>query len=105
MTDNYQGPGIYKHYKGGEYHVLGLALHEHAKDNRKDFDPHDTKFHQVIYKPLTPGSRLSGSPATMWIRRLDRFNEQVELVGDIVKPNGEIAHHLVVPRFKKIANA
>lgn len=24
----YEGPGIYKHYKGGHYKVLGLARHE-----------------------------------------------------------------------------
>lgn len=27
---SYEGPGIYQHYKGGHYRVLGVARHESA---------------------------------------------------------------------------
>ena len=28
MISNYNGPGMYQHYKGGYYRVFGLAQHE-----------------------------------------------------------------------------
>jgi hypothetical protein len=27
---SYEGPGIYRHYKGGHYRVLGVAQHEYS---------------------------------------------------------------------------
>jgi hypothetical protein len=66
---NYQGPGRYRHYKGGEYEVLGLALHE------------SELYRLVIYRPLTPGSMLEGTPATFWARPEDDFNGTVPRVG------------------------
>jgi hypothetical protein len=89
----YEGPGIYRHYKGGEYFVLGLALHEHGKDHNPNFDPMSEDSHQVIYKPRSPGSSLFGSPATMWIRKLTNFNKMVD------NPHDPLT---MVPRFQKI---
>jgi hypothetical protein len=42
----YVGPGRYRHYKGGEYEVLGFALHE------------SELYRLVIYRPLTPRATL-----------------------------------------------
>ena len=64
---NYQGPGRYRHYKGGEYEVLGLALHE------------SELYRLVIYRPLTLGSKLDGTPITFWARPEDDFNDAVEI--------------------------
>jgi hypothetical protein len=76
----YEGPGIYRHYKGGEYDVLMLALTE---------DTHETV---VVYKPLTPGSFLEGMPEEAWTRDLGVFNEWVE-------PEDGTG---TVPRFEKM---
>ncbi len=54
----YEGPGIYKHYKGGTYEVLGLGVLEHTKDELgAAFNPRDKTQQFVIYRPLTPGHR------------------------------------------------
>jgi len=66
---NYRGPGRYRHYKGGEYFVLGLALQEDTVDN-------DEKVF-VIYKPLTPGSMLENRLEDFWARELGDFNAQI----------------------------
>lgn len=89
--ENYAGPGRYRHYKGGEYEVLGLALHE------------SMLYRLVVYRPLTPGSKLDGTPVLFWARPLDDFNAQVPQDGarlDFTK--GEVQHGYQVPRFAKI---
>jgi hypothetical protein len=89
---NYVGPGRYRHYKGGEYEVLGLAMHE------------SMLYRLVIYRPLTAGSKLDGTPVTFWARPLDDFNEQVPQPGvklDFTK--GQVEHGYVMPRFEKMA--
>jgi hypothetical protein len=65
---NYRGPGKYRHYKGGEYFVLGLALQEN--DLRKTF---------VIYKPLQFSNLLDDYKEDFWARELDDFNAQVRI--------------------------
>jgi hypothetical protein len=72
---SYQGPGLYQHYKGGRYDVLGLGVHEHAKEHQPNFDPDDSAQQYVVYRPLTDGSLLHDTSADFWIRRLDNFNE------------------------------
>lgn len=64
---NYRGPGKYRHYKGGEYLVLGLALQE--DDLRRTF---------VIYKPLGHTNLLDDFTEDFWARELGDFNAQVE---------------------------
>lgn len=91
MSDNYQGPGRYRHYKGGEYEVLGLALSEETVD--KPSDPkngpgREWEETRVIYRPLTPGSMLEHRDEDFWSRELSVFNEQAGMPGQ--------------PRFEKI---
>jgi hypothetical protein len=55
-------PGRYRHYKGGEYEVVGVARHS------------ETLEPMVIYRPLYNESGL-------WIRPYSMFFEQVEVAG------------------------
>ena len=47
-------PGRYRHFKGGEYEVLGVAQHS------EDESP------MVVYRPLYNDSGLWVRPADMW---------------------------------------
>ena len=67
-------PGKYKHYKGGEYQVLGVAKHS---ETLEDF---------VVYEAL-----YNNEIAKLWIRPLAMFEEEVEVDGKRV------------PRFKKMS--
>lgn len=51
-------PGRYRHFKGGEYRVLGVARHS------------ETEEHLVVYTPLYDDSGL-------WVRPLSMFMETV----------------------------
>ena len=55
-------PGRYRHYKGGEYEVIGVATHS------------ETEEQLVVYRPLY-GER------GLWVRPLTMFCEQVEVDG------------------------
>ncbi len=55
--------GIYRHYKGNEYEVLGVASHS------EDLSP------MVVYRALYGERNLWVRPATMW-------NETVEKDGE-----------------------
>jgi hypothetical protein len=55
--------GIYKHYKGNLYEVLGVAQHS------------ETLEHLVVYKTLY------GDFST-WVRPLDMFQETIERDGE-----------------------
>lgn len=68
-------PGRYRHYKGGEYRVLGLARHS------------ETLEPLVIYQALY-------GECGWWVRPAPMFTEQVELDGGIR-----------VPRFTFLADA
>lgn len=69
---NYQGPGRYMHYKGGEYEVYGLALHE------------SELYRLVIYEPITPGSKLEGTPIKFWARPESDFNDKIHKGDSVV---------------------
>jgi len=58
--------GRYRHYKGGEYEVLGTARHS------------ETLEPMVLYRPLN-------NQTGMWVRPYDMFLEEVEVEG-VVKP-------------------
>ena len=58
-------PGKYRHFKGGEYQVLGLARHS------------ETEEWFVVYRPLYGEGGLWVRPAAMW-------NEQVERGGTVL---------------------
>ena len=47
-------PGLYRHFKGGEYEVIGIARHS------EDESP------MVVYRPLYNDSGLWVRPADMW---------------------------------------
>lgn len=55
-------PGRYRHYKGNDYQVLGVA--RHSED--------ETEF--VVYRPLY-------GEGALWIRPLSMFTEEVEVQG------------------------
>ena len=57
-------PGRYRHYKGGEYEVVGVARHS------------ETLEPMVIYRPLYNESGL-------WVRPYAMFFEQVEVGGKL----------------------
>lgn len=58
-------PGHYRHYKGGEYEVLGVARHS------------ETLEAQVVYRPLYNSSGL-------WVRPFAMFVEEIEFAGQRV---------------------
>lgn len=89
----YEGPGKYRHYKGGEYEVVGLAVREETLSKPGEgvggyvYDPeYDERVLMktpegvivVVYRPLSPGSVLEDREETMWTRALDDFNKRVK---------------------------
>jgi hypothetical protein len=89
---SYEGPGRYRHYKGGEYEVLGLAVREESKGRTWQH-----AITEVIYRPLSPGSLLPGPLGQeFWSRQLDDFNQYV---GPLTHGNEARG---AVPRFEKI---
>ncbi len=69
----YSGPGRYRHYKGGEYEVLGVALREDSIDKGGAVSPVESKGEQfVIYRPLgcTRTTATLRSCGCSWPRRL-----------------------------------
>lgn len=56
-------PGVYEHYKGGRYEVIGVALHS------------ETLEPVVVYKPLYE------TKAKLWVRPYEMFVEKVEVDG------------------------
>jgi len=55
-------PGCYRHYKGGEYEVIGVARHSESNESL------------VVYRPLY-GER------GLWVRPLAMFMESVVVDG------------------------
>ena len=55
-------PGLYRHYKGGEYEVVGVARHS------------ETLEPLVVYRPLYNASGL-------WVRPYAMFVETIEVDG------------------------
>lgn len=87
--DNYNGPGYYHHYKGGEYRVLGLALREDSitKDPRARDGAFGVGERFVIYQPMTHGSILETAnygDCDFWARELGNFQERVNTEGGSV---------------------
>jgi len=75
--------GIYRHYKGGHYQVLGIAAHS------------ETEELMVVYVALTgiemPGPRMRVRPLAMWRETVNPTREnpdgvpRFEYVGDMLK--------------------
>jgi len=55
-------PGIYRHYKGNDYHVIAVAKHSETGED------------YVVYRALY-GER------GLWVRPLGMFTEMIELEG------------------------
>ena len=53
-------PGRYRHFKGNEYQVLGVATHS------------ETGEAMVVYRPLYGEGGLWVRPAAMWAERVER---------------------------------
>lgn len=60
-------PGIYEHYKGKRYRVIGVAKHS------------ETLEELVVYEALYE-NKLS----KLWVRPLSMFEEEVEIEGQCV---------------------
>jgi hypothetical protein len=58
-------PGRYRHYKGNDYEVIGIARHS------------ETEEEMVVYRKLYGDHSL-------WVRPLTMFREQVEVNGRLV---------------------
>lgn len=69
-------PGLYRHYKGNEYRVLGVGCHTEVHE------------YYVVYTPKNP----KAEQPELWVRPYGMFIETVEV-------NGE-----KVPRFDKLAD-
>ncbi len=54
--------GRYRHYKGGEYEVIGIARHSESLEA------------MVVYRPLYNSSGW-------WVRPLSMFVEEIEIAG------------------------
>jgi hypothetical protein len=69
-------PGLYEHYKGNRYRVLGIGC--------------NTEVHEyyVVYSPEVEKQNVP----QMWLRPYDMFVETVEI-------NGK-----TIPRFKRLAD-
>ncbi len=70
MPESELKTGRYRHYKGGEYQVLGVARHS------------ETEEELVVYRPLY-GER------GLWVRPLAMFTETIERDGR-VQPRFEL---------------
>ena len=57
--------GIYKHFKGNRYQVIGVAKHSEGEPD------------MVVYRPLYGDRKL-------WVRPLSMFLESVEIDGQLV---------------------
>jgi len=58
-------PGLYRHYKGNEYNVLGVGCHT------------ETNEYYVVYSPV---QEKEGLPE-FWLRPYEMFMETVEVDG------------------------
>ena len=65
--------GKYKHYKGNEYEVIGIAKHSETLETL------------VVYKAL-----YQEEGNNLWVRPLSMFTEEVNVEGQIL------------PRFRKV---
>lgn len=53
-------PGRYRHFKGNEYQVIGMAHHS------------ETEEEMVVYRPLYGDGSLWVRPAAMWCEQVER---------------------------------
>ncbi len=73
-------PGRYRHFKGGEYAVYGVATHS------------ETEEPMVVYRPLY-------GEGALWVRPLSMFQETVEHEGRTV-PRFQFVDEMVLPQLE-----
>lgn len=59
-------PGVYRHFKGNEYQLLGLARHS------------ETMEELVVYRALYGERGLWVRPAAMWLETVERDGKQFQ---------------------------
>lgn len=59
--------GVYKHFKGGFYKMIGIARHE------------ETDEELVVYREISRGLETGEGP--LWVQPRARFTEEVEYRG------------------------
>lgn len=69
--------GLYRHYKGNLYEVIGIAIHSESLEKL------------VLYKPCYTSEDF---PDAFWVRPLKMFTEVIEVKGTSM------------PRFEKVEN-
>lgn len=69
-------PGIYKHYKGNRYEVIGVGKHSETLED------------MVVYRALYASSEFK--EGSLWVRPAHLFNEFVTVDGQ------------KIPRFERI---
>lgn len=101
---NYSGPGIYRHYKGGLYEVLGLGLKEDTVQKPGQDPPYTDAARKtvapkevvcVVYRPVpyhAKESLLDSREEDFWLRELEDFNATI-LPQGVGHPGG--------PRFRR----
>lgn len=60
MTGRTVRPGRYRHFKGGEYEVLGMARHSEGQED------------MVVYRPLYNDTGLWVRPVSMFVETVER---------------------------------
>jgi hypothetical protein len=65
MSSNEPAPGRYRHFKGGEYEVIGIARHS------------ETQELLVVYRPLYNDSGLWVRPVAMFLETVTHNGERV----------------------------
>lgn len=88
----YDGPGVYRHYKGNLYWVIGKGVKE---DTLSDAEP----LVCVVYMPLSASPILEDREEKFWLRELSDFNAMVERSTHFSPLTG---HTDTVPRFVKV---
>ena len=58
--------GRWRHFKGGEYQVYGVAIHS------------ETEEEYVVYRPLYGEGKLWIRPLSMWLEDVERETDSVD---------------------------
>lgn len=74
-------PGIYRHFKGGMYRVLGVAKHSESLED------------MVVYEAL-----YENELGKLWVRPLSMFFEEVEVDGQKTSRFKRISESEITPR-------
>lgn len=90
-TERLPQPGIYRHFKGGEYELLSVARHSETEE-------------------LLAVYRATAAPEDIWVRPLDMFTGTVELEeGEILRFQFAVRRQAqrqlnLRPRFRRLTS-